>query len=145
MEDLWPTDIGFQTELKAPVVILREQAAKLGSKTQNLIIADVIQIPGGDGDERPFGYKFVLIAPALGSFGFELFHILYGIDLYPVTLTVDPDIALEVFPDPRLAIGVNSEEELMKWLKKIFSAKKTKRIIDALQAQIAPEQMPTHY
>jgi len=40
MSDLWPKDIG-NTNLRAPVSILREQASLLGEKTQNLVKADV--------------------------------------------------------------------------------------------------------
>jgi hypothetical protein len=39
--DLWPSDIAANSNLRTPVTILKEQAALLGQKTDNLVIATV--------------------------------------------------------------------------------------------------------
>ncbi len=152
MQDLWPEDIVISAEkLKAPVTILKEQASLLGKKTQNLVEAIVRTNERMQAPER-FAYDFYLVAPALSAYRYRLFTIMHGIQLYPVNVYVDRDMAAEIAPGrvgredmPMIFSGIpgeqrellaKSEEELLEILKKIFGAKKTKQIIQALLAQM---------
>lgn len=159
MLDLWPEDIGPIPDLKSPVTILREQASLLGKKTNNLVEAEVVQLESVISEEKEFSYAFLIVAPALDNYRYKLFTISYGINLYPVTINVDKDIQAEipptaeerreivksgrVFTDLREEIGIKrklvaeSEDEFVEILKKIFSAKKTKRVIGALLSMIS--------
>ncbi len=149
MQDLWPQDIvAYEEREKAPVVVLREQAINLTKRTQGLIIAEVIQVPDETfSAQRPFRYKFALMAPSIGQYRFVLFKISYDIDLYPVRFDLDLDISRELFPDSQepVALSAESEEEFLDRLRKLFAARKTRRVIAALLAQMGPEQIPAPY
>jgi len=160
MRDLWPEDIGPISDLKAPVVILREQASLLGKKTNNLVEAEVKQLPPTN---RKFHYAFLIVAPALDNYRYELFTISHGINSYPIIIDVNIDIqeeigtvraierlidnrsAIEKIKDQREGIGpddykkivARSEEEFVEILQKIFSAKKTKRVIGTILSMIS--------
>ncbi len=150
MTDLWPDDLKTIINVKAPVNILREQASLLGSKTQNIVKAKVRQIdPGTARDEtftswpigkghQKFHYVFNLVAPMLENYEYRLFMISHDVTLYPVYIIADDDILKELSVDK--AISVNSEDELLEVLRKIFRAEKTKKIIDALVVQSVTTQ-----
>ena len=160
MRDLWPEDIGPISDLKAPVSILREQGALLGKKTNNLVEAEVVQLEAVISEEREFSYAFLIVAPALDNYRYKLFTISCGINLYPITINVDRDIQAEIptnvreseenqirqfresllfgkKPEVKRKLVAESEDEFMEILKKIFSAKKTKKVIGALLSMIS--------
>ena len=144
MIDLWPEVIKY-TDMKAPVNILKEQAALLGNKTQNIVTAKVspFDTPG----ESPFVYSFLIVATALGNYHYELFKIEYDIEFYPARIYLDTEIADELSKQGltidevrssligRERLIAYSESEFLELLRKIFSAKKTQRIISALLTQ----------
>jgi len=143
MEDLWPDDIP-RIELRSPVAILREQASLLGRKTQNLVEAEVKPL---DTKSSPstgrydFGYAFLVTAPALGNYRYTLFRIYHGIQLYPLDVDPDADIAKEIpchlGAGGRSTFTVESEDDLLEALKKIFNARKTRQLINVLLAQVS--------
>src|SRR5436305_800233 len=105
--DLWPVDIIDQT-IKPPTKILKEQAALLGPKTQNLVTAEVETVT------RPanrFRHIFYLVSPALDNYRFGLFQIEQGLRLYPVEFILDDDTSEELNLDEELT--ANSEEEFV--------------------------------
>ena len=118
MKDLWPDDIG-QTNIITPVSILREQAAALGGKTDNLVTAEVIS----SADATYFTHSFQLIAPAL-SYKYQLFYVRHTITLYPIQ---------GIYKNT--AKTITSESELIQWLGEVLAATETKNIIRALIAQ----------
>ena len=99
MVDLWP-EVMENTEVRAPVTILKEQAALLGNKTKNLVIAQVskpidllVQVEEriknnslGSSKGKTLYHSFYLVAPALNNYQYELFTIANDINLYPVTI-----------------------------------------------------------
>jgi hypothetical protein len=93
VEDLWPGEIE-NVEVKAPVVILREQAALLGSKTKNIVEAKITKYPLSI-VKRDFQFGFFLRAPALSGYTYSLFSIAHDISLYPVDFFPDDDIWVE--------------------------------------------------
>lgn len=157
MLDLWPKEIEY-TQIKAPVTILREQASLLGSKTKNIVMAEVgkavtssqiasenmvsiIENAFGRDTLKPrnskerFAYIFYLVAPALGNYQYELFTIINDIRLYPVLIILEDDILTEIAPDKDKNLLANSEDEFLEILGKIFQSQKTKRIIQSILAQ----------
>lgn len=136
MRDLWPEDIGPISDLKTPVTILREQGALLGEKTNNLVEVEIVQFEPIRPEE--FLYAFLIVAPALDNYRYKLFTISYNINIYPVTISVDGEIRAEINPvDPEGKLTAESEDDFVEILKKIFSAKKTKRVIGALLSMIS--------
>lgn len=114
--DLWGDLI---TEpIRTPVTILREQAALLGSKTHQLVEADVKT----EVDEEEFVHAFELIVPSLGYYRYRLFIVKHSVTLYPVV------------PDGT-AIRLRDEEAFTNWLRSELSSNNTKRIIANLLAQ----------
>src|SRR5947207_958727 len=100
--DLWPDDL-TTSNVRTPVAILREQAEKLGAKTNRLVLAEVRQ---NLNVARCFEYNFSLSAPALGHYRYHLFSVLYGLDLYPLTIN-----------HQGTEVEVNSEAEFIESLR----------------------------
>jgi hypothetical protein len=119
-DDLWP-DLTGEPSVKAPLLILREQAAKLGAKTSNIIEAEVTAYPTPDGQ---LSIRFTLKAPALNGYEYVLLTIRQPVDLYPVYLTED------FFGDT-----VKNEQEFKHFLGELFKSDRTVQIISSLIAQ----------
>jgi hypothetical protein len=110
----------IQTEgIRTPVAILREQAALLGPKTQNVVEAKVQTQaqPGGI-----FIHIFDLVVPALDSYTYRLFSVSHPMGLYPMKAAERQ---------------LNNEEEFKTWLRAKLSSEETKRIIANLIAQVS--------
>jgi hypothetical protein len=143
--DLWPPSISGP-EIIAPVTILREQAALLGTKTNGLVLASVSTTPRSGrqwfeptdeplttnklgnkaSSEEKFIHSFRLVVPALEDYTYTLFRIEHGIDLYPVR-----------FHAPRtLGRVAKTENEFVNTLRKVLSSESTQRVIRSLIAQV---------
>lgn len=124
-KSLWPDTIGTIKEVP-PVAILKEQAALLGEKTQNLVTAEVHSL--ADPGVNNFYDIFYLVAPALDNYRFELFQ---------VTRNVEQFYPLRIYSSTLDIKGqeIASENELMKALTTIFSHYKTIKIIQSMLAQ----------
>ena len=81
-DDLWG-DLTGEPTVKAPLLILREQAEKLGAKTSNIVEAEVTASPDTNGG---LYIRFMLKAPALNGYKYDLLSISQPVDLYPVSL-----------------------------------------------------------
>lgn len=147
MTDLWPSEIGPVTDVKVPVSILKEQASLLGNKTKNIVEAEIIPkyIESDDSEEEnEFIYFFYLVAPVLDNYRYKLFAIRHKIELYPLRIYPDEDILNELLRDvpdeiqpfirPQF-VAAEDEKEFLTYLRHIFGAKKTIRIINSLIAQ----------
>ncbi|MGZ5585239.1 MAG: hypothetical protein ACXWE4_01050 [Methylobacter sp.] len=119
-DDLWP-DLTGEPEVKSPLLILREQASKLGAKTSNIIEAEVTANPSSDGS---LYVRFMLKAPALNGYEYVLLSINQPVDLYPVNLTDD------FFGDT-----AKNEQEFKQFLENLFKSERTVKIIRSLIAQ----------
>lgn len=148
MEDLWP-DLVEITPDKTPISIIKEHASKLADKTNYMISADLekeditndIYLVNKDGRYKvikaPFQYSFMLIAQAL-DYRYKLFSIAHDIFLYPIYFfDIDADIISEICPNFEGAISINNETDLLAFLKNIFGAKKTIKVIQALISQVS--------
>ena len=116
--DFWPDFTN--ASLRTPVTLLREQAALLGPKTQQLVVADVESMASGEN----FYHRFYLLVPTLDNYRYELFALSHSILLYPATVSYKS-----------MGIHIENEEALKTWLKNVLSSKETTKIIEALLAQ----------
>lgn len=103
-------------ELRTPVTIMREQAALLGAKTQNVIEASVRT---DTSIVNWFVHHFDLIVPSMDNYSYELFRVQHQIELYPVYTTV-PSVG---------QLQLETEEQFREWLRGKLSSSETKRII----------------
>jgi len=141
--DLWPVMTATTTTQNTPVSILRDQAALLEKKTDGLVIADVkrrnVEVPeiiyavtkAGVKEENAqnvFAYSFYLIAPALEKYRYLLFWMLHPIEMYPLLIRDSPEGEFKV----------ESENEFLQVLRRIFGSEKTQRVIQAMIAQSNP-------
>ncbi len=157
MESLWPDNLTGNVE-RAPVHLLKEQAALLGEQTGNFVTGDVKRMSPED-DE--FGFAFRIRSNIL-QYEYELFKVWHGVSLYPLEIYPDSEIMEQVkrdadivlergedkqkqvidsdtvvseydaFSRPKLV--VYSEEAFKKALRLIFSSDKTRSIIKGIKS-----------
>jgi hypothetical protein len=108
------------TQIRTPLVILREQAALLGTKTKNLVEASVKTHANGDA----FAHNFNLVVPALDNYTYNLFTITHGPSIYPISVLYK-------------STQFETEQEFIEWLGAKLSSPDTKRIVANLLAQVA--------
>jgi hypothetical protein len=118
--NLWPDDIA-DTAFVTPVSILKEQAAALGEKTGQLVVGEVLSSSSGD----TFYHRFVISAPALGNYNFELFSLQHGISFYPMQAGWRGT-----------GYSFSSEQQFIDWLKMVFRDQSTKNVIQSILAQL---------
>ena len=128
--DLWP-DIE-QSKVVPPLAILREQAAALGNKTGHLLEGRVNTRTGEDGN---FIHSFYVVAPTLDNYTYNLFSISHGANAYPVTVSRPQRMGPDNRPLPETLI-INSEKELLDYLREVLNSEKTKGIVGSLLAQV---------
>lgn len=107
------------TQIRTPLVILREQAGLLGAKTKNLVEASVSTHANGS----TFVHSLDLVIPAL-DYTYNLLTIYHGPSIYPVNVQ---------FSEARF----DTEEQFIEWLGAKLSSPETKRIVSNLLAQVA--------
>jgi len=140
MKDLWPEEIKA-AEILTPVAIVRQQGEILGERTRNLLLGKVRETRVSV--RSAFSYSFNIVAPTM-SYEYELFEFEYGLDLYPVIVKVEEEIGLDVLrgkrsgsiAGPLRVIEAASEDEFLDLLKAILNARKTRKLISTLLAQI---------
>ncbi len=128
-KDMWGD---FQVEaIRTPVQILREQAAALGPKTRNLVVAEVntsARDRSFKSRKKDFVHELTLVVPSLDDYRYLLFSLSHDVELYPVHVEY---LANDV------EIDVASEEELNEVLQDVLSSPKTKNIISSLLGQVS--------
>jgi len=149
MDDLWPDDLIDRAEkVETPLSILKEQASILGQKTANRIEGKVVdqgKWSRQDRDQYPFQYRFLIIAPTLENYRFDVFSVYYGIDFYPFLMETDRDISEEIYLECEVEpshigseseFSVKSEDQFRELLKKIFGSTKVRKVVAALLSQM---------
>jgi hypothetical protein len=110
-----------QPIVRTPVAILKEQAALLGTKTKNLIEAEVYT----DMNSGALDHHLYLVVPAMG-YRYELLRFWHSAtDLYPVTTISASTVQ-----------SLETEEQFVEWLRERLSSSETKRIVGNLLAQV---------
>lgn len=121
-EDLWPTEFTEEPADRAPLLILREQAARLGDKTANLVEGRVSAEPMPDGSGLLL--QLTLVAPALGDYEYVLLRAVQPIDLYPVKMEFEGS-----------RYEASDEQGFKLYLENLFKSQRTRRIVSSLVAQ----------
>jgi hypothetical protein len=123
MPNLWPEDLGGEDNFVTPAAVLKEAAAQLGERTHHLVTASVNTFIRGDS----LYHSFWIEVPTL-DYRYKLFELHHAVDgFYPLT-------ADEWVQGRYLEIG--SEDELKEYLKKVFAAEKTRKLVDTLLKQV---------
>ena len=120
--DFWPENIG-KTNLVTPVTLLKEEASYLGPKTKQLVTAEVTTSTQPDGR---FLHNFMLVVPGLSNYKYSLFQVAHPITLYPAQVYWQ-----------NVGIGVATQENLVQKLQEIIASDSTKKIVEALLAQVS--------
>jgi len=115
-------DVIEETTATPPITVLREVAQVLEKKTQGLLTGEVEQyIQGGR-----VKLHFKINAPSLNNYSYEVVRAKHPLCFYPLTIEKMSSDDIEV----------QNQEEFEKELKKVFSSKKVKDVINGLLAQI---------
>ncbi len=123
-EDLWPDDLG-KTKTVPPLAILRKQASAIREKTRFVLSADV-ETKSAIGSKRLY-HTLYLTAPALDNYRYEVVGIRHEEGLYPLWLTSGDAGIWDK--------EIKNEAELVETLKMVFSAEKTRKVVEALIVQ----------
>jgi hypothetical protein len=123
--DLW--GVIAPAQVRTPLAILREQAALLGEKTQNLVEATVATSVSGP----QFIHRFNLVVPSMDDYTYELFTVMHGVGIYPITVH-GANVVADYLGGDTLA----TEQEFIEWLRRELSSAGTKRIVSNLLAQV---------
>jgi hypothetical protein len=135
MLDLWPEELASENLPVPPVTILKEQAIRLGEKTQNVVEAEVKNLAARlRPPDHPFGYTFSLVGSAI-AYRYDLFLITHPVEMYPVKFVIDAAVEDELREAFGAEIKAHSQKEFEEVLKAIFAAEKTRVIISAIVAQ----------
>jgi len=138
MTDLWPTELATEVGPRAPVAILKEQAALLGKKTENIVEASVKSQKFLREPERPFAYDFYIVSKPL-DYRYKIFSLYHGFEPYPVYFGLDTDIIGELSLRGPEDLSAGSEEELISILSKILQSEKIKKVIATMLAYAKAE------
>lgn len=124
--DFWP-DISAARPRVTPLSLLKQQAALLGKKTNNLLEGDV---SSSIYNER-LVHRFLIGVPSL-DYRYELFVVSHDpVVLYPVKVVSGPHKTSYGKNPPTL----DSEDAFLDWLKNVLSSDETKRVLGSLLAQ----------
>lgn len=136
MQSIWP-ELYADDEVTIPKEILEEQGIYLRKMTKDLVYATVEDITSYDDDaeeleieENDLVFKYSLRSKYMERYSFTLFAFTHGIDIYPVRMQLDRLIAKEIEMNPTLFI--ESEDEFINILKKIFGTKRTRTVIGSI-------------
>ena len=122
-EDFWPSDLD-KIDIRTPLSILKEQAAALGGKTGNAVLAEVVS----KSETGDFYHRLFLVVPVLDNYRYQLFLAVHDIKLYPVQIRKGN----QVYRCP-------DEAALKTALKDILASDETRGLIAALVAQAKAE------
>lgn len=124
-KNLWG-ELPTEDVIRTPLQILREQAAILGEKTENLLEGQVQQSVAS----QTFQNTLFIVAPSLG-YSYAVLSARYSVDLYPVTV-IDAQIGGN-------GITCEDEESFEQALTTILSSAQTKKALVGLLSQIKAE------
>lgn len=123
-ENLWG-DLPLDTEMRTPLVVLREQATVLGEITRQLLIGSVTSTTD---PFNQFVHTLRIVAPALDGYEVSILRVSHPVDLYP--LRVD-----NFMVQPERRFTCDDENEFRRALESILKSDGVHRLIAALIAQ----------
>jgi hypothetical protein len=118
--DLWPPEIdtGFDA---SPLSVLRDQARRLGSRTNYKLLAELRTFPVG----QNLRHNFEIVAPALGGYRYLLFSVTHPPELFPMTVDIDGEQS-----------SILHDDGFTQWLRQALSSERTKKILASLFSQV---------
>lgn len=122
-DNLWG-EIEIPEKIRTPLVILREQASLLGSKTNRLLEGEIEITRINPSD---FVAKMNIVAPSLDGYSISVVSMYYGFDFYPLRLR---DLLL------MKEYKSHNESELITNLETILTSNEVRKIIKSLLLQI---------
>ena len=124
VQDLWG-EISLTEAVRTPITILREQAALLEKKTENILQGNVHVTAYGN----KFRASFEIIAPSLGDYSYCVLIIDYSVSMYPLRIQED------VTGRSQMPIECSDEESFIQALGEILAHPQMKKVIASLVAQ----------
>ena len=119
---LWPEDFGEAEHVVTPFSILKQQATALADRTGGELEGRVTRRADDEGD---FLYSFRILAARL-NYSYELFTAWHDpVANYPIHCRFRGDTT-----------NCENQNQLVEWLKRVFSSNETKRVITSLLAQL---------
>lgn len=133
MKNLWPENIEELEGFETPKSVLESQSTYLSKATYGEVYASV--------DERfdkfsnaTFIFEFNIRGKYLDTYKFTAFTIEHDIQIYPLTIQFDEDIAKEVGADPFTnGLKIKNPEEFEKTLVGVFKSKKMENVIKSIK------------
>ncbi len=120
-KNLWG-DLSDLEIVRTPKDVLKEQADFLTRATEGVLVGNVDEIDvRGD-----FRYDFNVTVPSVNNYTLTLLIIQYGLQLYPVRVSVMA---------PRFTETCDDEKEFEAVLTKVLSSKEVKLILSRLLSQ----------
>lgn len=120
-ESFWG-EIPAAASIATPNSILTEQGNLLKAATRGALVGQASRKTVSNG----FQIDFHIRAEALNNYKYYMFKVLHDVELYP----------LAILPNGEPTIDCDTEAEFKAELRKILSSESTKKIIEALLAQI---------
>lgn len=128
MRNLWGELPGVEGFL-VPAAILREQAAKLGELTDNILEGKVVQSQTPDGR---LIYELQIVAPALHHYRYTLLRVVHGVSVYPLTVCAYAGGGGWEMDEEYTC---RNEEEFIGTLESLLSSDEARRTVGWLLAQ----------
>ena len=126
-ENLWG-EIPTQSDVRAPVVILREQASKLSELTNMLLLGNVEVARQYD----EIVITLSIIAPSLQTYTYEVLRVVHGALMYPVKVF---DVNNVLGRNAYQGIECDNEADFKVTVTEILRSDKVRQVIASLLAQ----------
>jgi len=121
-EDLWGKEV-VNSQIRTPLLIMREQAALLATKTSAVLHAEVRTVRTSNNGAR---HEFFFVIPSLENYRYKLFIATHSELVYPVEIHFDP------LESPLIA---DTEAEFVAALRTVLSHSRTISVFQSLLAQ----------
>lgn len=132
-QDLWG-DLSFAENIRTPVTILREQAALLGQKTNNMLEGEVSVERSSAKPRDQFLALFFIVAPLLNKYRYHLLSVQYPLTkMYPLIVFDNSS------DDSSEKITCADEASFAQALGQIFIQPEVKKILSSLISQSRAE------
>lgn len=137
-DNLWPAE--FEIVKRAPVAVLREQAARLAERTKKLVLADVQISPSDLNRPGPgFFLELRIVAPTL-DYTYSVLTFWQPVDIaYPLILCAAPWPLTNLAQRNYFGYGwesIDNEDQFLAVMQKAFNHDKVKAVIGNLIANV---------
>lgn len=130
VESLW--SIPETENIRAPLTIMKEQAAALTEQTRGSLVGSVETAEFGSG----LKVNLAVHVPALNNYRYHVLTYTQPITMYPGRLTSEvPGASLLNMYAPPQSIEVENEQEFLEALRRLLSSDEIKRLLSSLLVQ----------